>query len=86
MKFLAVICGIESATCTHACIWCKYPTSEKRHNLKAEWSFKGNGARTISDIQVCCKQPKAKQFNCKNMPLFPTIPIHYTIVDTLHLF
>ena len=54
--------------------------------MKAEWSFKGNGARTISDIQVCFKKPKAKQFNCKNMPLFPTIPIHYTIIDMLNLF
>ena len=85
LKFLAVVCGIESATCTHVCIWCKCPSSE-RHDMTAEWSFKGNGARSISDIQVCCKQPKDKRFNCKNIPLFPTIPIHHTIVDMLHLF
>ena len=24
MKFLAVVCGIESATSEYACIWCKY--------------------------------------------------------------
>ena len=85
LKFLAIICGIESATCNHACIWCKCPASE-RHNMKAEWSFTGNGARTISEIQICCKQPKAKRFNCTNMPLFPSIPIDHTIVDILHLF
>ena len=49
LKFLALICGIESTTCTHAYIWCKCPASE-RHNMKTKWSFKGNGACTISDI------------------------------------
>ena len=81
LKFLAIICGIESATCKHACIWCKCPASE-RHNMKAEWSFTGNGACSIiiSEIQICCKQPKAKRFNCTNMPLFPSILIDHTIV------
>ena len=23
MKFLALVCGIEGATCEHSCIWCK---------------------------------------------------------------
>ena len=85
LKFLAIVCGIDNATSTHPCIWCKCPASE-RHDMDAEWSFKGNGARTISDIQTCCKQPKAKQFNCTNMPLFPTVPIDHTVVDMLHLF
>ena len=75
LKFLAIICGIDSATST-----------SKRHDMDAEWSFKGNSARTISDIQACCKQPKAKRFNCTNMPLFPTVPIDHTVVDMLHLF
>ena len=85
LKFLAVICGIDSATSTYPCIWCKCPAS-KRHDMDAEWSFKGNGARTISDIQACCKHSKAKRFNCTNMPLFPTVPIDHTVVDMLHLF
>ena len=33
MKFLAMVCGIDSATCTHSCIWCKCPKSE-RHNMQ----------------------------------------------------
>ena len=54
--------------------------------MDAEWSFKGKGARTISDIQTCGKQPKAKRFNYTNLPLFPTVPIDHTVVDMLRLF
>jgi len=85
LKFLALICGIENATCTRACIWCKCPAGE-RSDMSREWSFRGIGARTISDIQACCSQPKSRKFNCAHVPLFPTIPIDHTIVDMLHLF
>jgi len=85
LKFLALICGIENATCTHACIWCKCP-ADKQHDMHFEWSFRGTKAWTISDIQACCTQPKIKNFNCAHIPLFPTIPIHHTVVDMLHLF
>ena len=57
LNFLAVVCGIENATCTHACVWCKCPASE-RHDMSVTWSFEGKGACTISDtIQrvFCCE-------------------------------
>ena len=38
MKFLALVCGIDSATCTHSCIWCKCP-KEKRLNMELKWSI-----------------------------------------------
>jgi len=28
LKFLALSCGIESASCNHACIWCKCPKAD----------------------------------------------------------
>ena len=34
-KFLATVCGIESATSEFACIWCKYP-KEKRFDMALE--------------------------------------------------
>lgn len=37
MKFLAVCIGIESATSTYSCIWCKCP-AEDRYDLKKKWS------------------------------------------------
>ena len=37
-KFLAIICGIESATATYACVWCKRPSRE-RYNMSKEWSL-----------------------------------------------
>ena len=35
LKFLAIICGIESASCDHACIWCKCPKAD-RHDMTKE--------------------------------------------------
>jgi len=36
MKFLALACGIDIATCTHSCIWCKCP-KEERHDMQLKW-------------------------------------------------
>ena len=87
LKFLAIICGIESANSTYACIWCTCPASE-RHEMDKTWSFEdvAHGARTNESILSCLSQPKAKRLGCKNAPLFPTVPIHRVIPDVLHLF
>ena len=52
LKFLAIACGIESATATYSCIWCKCPSSE-RHNMSKNWSItdtQNGGARTVTEI------------------------------------
>ena len=38
LKFLAVSYGIESASCDHACIWCKCPKAD-RHDMTKERSI-----------------------------------------------
>ena len=37
MKFEAICIGIESASSTYSCIWCKCPAME-RHNITKTWS------------------------------------------------
>lgn len=88
-KFLAMICGLESATSTYACIWCKCPKSE-RWDMSREWSITDTkqGARTIDEITEKSKLAKTskQRFNCARVPLFPTIPLHRVVIDSLHLF
>ena len=88
-KFLAIICGIESATATYACIWCKCPSGE-RYNMSKEWSITDpkKGARTIAEITACHTKAKSssKRYSCVHPPLFPTIPLDHVIPDVLHLF
>lgn len=88
-KFLATVCGIESASAEYSCIWCKCPKSE-RSNMKLEWSISDpeKGARTIEEIREKHKLSKRSKsrFNCCGDPLFPFIPIQRVVIDTLHLF
>ena len=88
-KFLAMICGLESATSTYACIWCKCPKSE-RWDMSREWSITDTkqGARTTDEITEKSKLAKTskQRFNCARVPLFPTIPLHRVVIDSLHLF
>jgi len=44
MKFLAIVCGIELATATYSCIWCKCH-KEKKHKMELKWSI-AEGSRT----------------------------------------
>ena len=87
LKFLAIACGIESATATYACIWCKYPSYE-RHDMSKKWSITDTqkGARTTEEIVAYHTNSKSRRFGCLHPPLFPTIPIDQVIPDTLHLF
>ena len=89
LKFLAIVCGIESATAVHACVWCKCSKSQ-RPDMKLQWSISdpSKGARTVREIMEKCKLAKTNKnrYNCKHPPLFPFISINRVIIDTLHLF
>ena len=89
MKFLALVCGIDSATCIYPCIWCKCPKGE-RHNMKLKWSItdEQQGARTVEEITTMSKLGKnnKNKYNCSHEPMFSFIPIQRVVIDTLHLF
>ena len=59
LKFLAIICGIQSAMATYSCVWCTCPSSE-RYDMTKEWSITDpeKGARTIDSIMLCHKSPR----------------------------
>ena len=88
-KFLAMVCGLESATCEYACLWCKCP-KRQRFDMTMCWSITdvGKGARTINEIQEKSKLSKAskQRFNCCRHPIFPFIPMQHVVIDSLHLF
>jgi len=88
LKFLNIVCGIDSCSSTFSCIWCKCKASE-RHDTTREWSMTNpeKGARTIDEIKQCSKEKtKAKKFNCSNPPIFESIPLVRVVPDRLHLF
>ena len=89
MKFLALVCGIESATSTHSCIWYKCP-KDQRHQMELKWSISDTkyGARTTEEISSMSQLSKSNKnrYNCCHKPMFPFIPIHHVIIDSLHLF
>lgn len=90
MKFEAIIMGIESASSTYSCIWCKCPATE-RHDITKTWSATNSdeGARTIKEIQelsMIKKHKRNKKYGCVRQPIFPSIPIDHVIPDVLHLF
>ena len=71
-KFLAMATGLDSASSTFACIWCKCP-ADQRLNTKKKWSITNttNGARTIKEnVRLCSSAPSTKRFNVSNQPLF----------------
>ena len=88
-KFLALACGLDSATSTYACIWCKCPKT-KRSDMALQWSINDSteGARSIKEICDKAKLPvnSKYRFNCSNKPIFPFIPMERVVIDHLHLF
>ena len=86
-KFLAMATGIDSASSTHACIWCKCPALE-RHNSTLKWSMTDpkHGARTISENIQLSQSRSRQKYNVSNSPLFRNIPLTRVVVDNLHLF
>ena len=89
MKFLAIVCGLESATSEHSCIWCKCPKGQ-RWNMDKAWSLtdSAKGARTVQEITEKSKLAKTSKnrYNCRRAPLFPFIPVKRVVIDSLHLF
>lgn len=59
-KFLALVTGIDSASCHYSCIWCKCP-SEERHLTEKHWSLTdvALGARTVEENLELSKLPKS---------------------------
>ena len=88
-KFLATVCGLDSATSNHACIWCKC-SKNQRFDMTMKWSINDSayGARSIQEIADKAKLSKNSKhrFNCSNKPIFPFIPIERVVIDHLHLF
>ena len=88
-KFLALVCGLDSATSNYACIWCKCPKGE-RSDMTLKWSINDSakGARSIQEISHKAKLSSNSKyrFNCSNKPIFPFIPIERVVIDHLHLF
>ena len=85
-KFLAMITGIDSATATHACIWCKCPAID-RYDSSQQWLISDTnfGARTIEE-NTALASSRSKKYNVSHPPLFMTIPLTRVIVDNLHMF
>ena len=85
-KFLATITGIDAATSTHACIWCKCPAIE-RHDSTQVWSISdiNYGARTLEE-NISIESSRSKKYNVSHPPIFQTIPLTRVIVDNLHMF
>ena len=87
-KFLASITGVDAASCTYACIWCKCSRAE-RFDPDKEWSLTDTtkGARSVLENREHAAQPRSRQrYNVSNPPLFSTIPLSRVVIDNLHLF
>ena len=87
-KFLAMATGIDCATSTYACIWCKCK-NDIRHDPDKVWSITDidKGVRTTEETLELSQHPRSKkQFNVSNSALFPTIPLTHVVIDNLHLF
>ena len=85
-EFLSMITGIDTATCTHACIWCKCPALE-RHDSTQVWSITDStlGARSIEENKTIA-QSRCKKYNVTFEPIFDTIPLTCCGRQPAHVF
>ena len=76
-----MLTGIDSASSTYACIWCKCPVLDRCQT----WSIEDTrqGARTVKENKRIARA-RAKQFNVGNEPIFD--PLTRVVVDNLHMF
>ena len=78
-KFLAMVCGLYSATSTVVYGACKCPRKDCRIYTSKTWSLveSQKGVRTIEEITSKPKLGKSNRhkYNCSSKPLFPFIPI-----------
>ncbi|XP_046573163.1 uncharacterized protein LOC124281178 [Haliotis rubra] len=86
LKFLNMVCGLASCSCTYSCVWCKCPNFD-RHDMSREWSLVDvqKGARTVEEISTMSNK-KNKNFNCLHPPLFSFIALTRVVPDLLHLY
>ena len=82
-----MVTGIDSATSTYACIWCKCPALE-RHDCAQRWSITDTrlGARTTEENLTIARSRTKTKFNVSHEPIFPMIPLSRVVVDNLHMF
>ena len=75
-KFLAMITGIDSASSTYACIWCKCPALN-RYDTTQKWSIDDItlGARTIEENKRIA-QSRSKRFNVTNESILRSSLLH----------
>ena len=87
-KFLVLVTGIDSASSTHSCIWCKC-SSDERRDVEKHWSITSPvvGVRTIEENVLASRLPTSKtKYNVFHHPFFPSIPLHNVVIDNLHPF
>ena len=68
LKFLAMICGIESATSNYSCVWCKCSSSE-HHNMAKHWSF----SEQLMTLFLVTKSQNLKKFGILYFQILPSI-------------
>ena len=88
-KFLATVCGLDSATSEYSCIWCKCP-KKQRFDIDLQWSISdlNKGARIVEQISEKAKLPKKSnlRFTSSEAPIFSFIPMQRVVIDHLHFF
>ena len=54
LKFLNLVCGIDSNSSKYSCLWCTCP-ADQRYDMTKEWSMadSNKGARTVAGISKC---------------------------------
>lgn len=82
--------GVDSATSTYSCIWCKC-SKEERSDFEKTWSLTdaSKGARSIEENVSMAKSGMKRgktRFNISHEPLFAEIPLTNVVIDNLHLF
>lgn len=50
-KFLACVCGLDSASSKYSCIWCICSKDERHIDKKLSITDKEEGAQTVEDIR-----------------------------------
>ncbi len=87
-NLIFLVIGIDSATSTYSCIWCKCSKEERQGDPGKEWSILdvSKGARTTEDNCYIGSKTKKKSFCVSHKPLFTNIPLKNVVIDNLHLF
>ena len=76
-KFLAIVCGMDSANHNYACIWYNCPQLQ-RQDTSRTWIIE----RNFENIK---ENSKTRKFNCQPLPPFDFIEMPHVVRDALHL-